>query len=115
MKYVAVLLAAFMLVLSATSGMLEANAMAASAKKTCCPKGMDKMSCGKTNHSDQKKPCEKDGACSMFLSCSICGFFTTEPMSLSHQLFYQIKKPDTPYHIGELSDYNPSGRKPPKV
>jgi hypothetical protein len=81
-----------------------------------------KMPCGKSacmkacKH--DKKPTANDNcngtSCPMMFSCSICGFMPVTPVGLK-TFFHHIEKPVTPYKIGNLSEYHPTGWQPPEV
>jgi hypothetical protein len=86
-------------------------------KKMCCHRmaGMQGNStCPKSSGKSHSDGCDKQ-ACSMMLSCSLCGYFIVEPLQVRPHPAKPVSKPVSLYIIGDLSAYHPSDWKPPKT
>nr|WP_294945848.1 hypothetical protein [uncultured Mucilaginibacter sp.] len=111
MKFLAVLLLCCIVFLSAFSGIDKPAQL--KANKTCCKRMPGKMGC----HNKKAKKdngCTKPG-CAAMLSCSICGFFTEQPLTLQPGYLPFSPKTVALYKIGKLSAYHKADWKPPKA
>jgi hypothetical protein len=105
MKTIAVFLAAFMLFLSAFSGITNIFM-----KENCCTGMTHQGACGHGT-----KDCCNKGICGMILSCSSCGFLVVHPVSVLPNISYIKQRPVSPYLMGSSLYYSDSGWHPPQV
>ena len=112
MKILALFMTVCMLCLSSFGGMVM-SVETTVAKSDCCHKMSGKSDC-KHKADDQKDACGKQG-CPMMLSCTICGFLTSQRLELQPTFANSIPKPVPLYKIGNLPSYYPSDWKPPKA
>lgn len=110
MKFLAILQIVCILFLSAYS--TKTKTAVHTAKFACCEKFGKTEKCPK---SGQKQDNCDGQACSMLLTCGICGFLTVEPVTVKPATFIIIKNPVTTYKAGNPAGYFPSDWKPPKV
>jgi hypothetical protein len=82
------------------------------AKKTCCAKSGRVQGCKHQKKQGATNDC--GSTCALF-SCNMCCFLIIEPVRVEDNVFYHIEKPVTPYKIGNLSEYHPTGWQPPEV
>lgn len=107
MKFLAILLLACIISLSALSGMV--NTAVPIAEKMCCNKSHKKDACG-----GDKNNCSKE-CCTMMLTCGICRFLVVEPLTIKPILAKHIDKLFSPYNTGDIASYHPDNWKPPKA
>jgi len=107
MKFLAFLLVACVVFLSSFSGM--AKTVQPAAVKMCCHKSTKNNGggCDKNNCNNE--------ACTMMLSCGICGFLVVEPLTIKPIIAKHIDKSFCTYNTGDIAAYHPDNWKPPKV
>jgi len=113
MKFLAVLLSAYIVFLIAAGTM---NPIEASGKKSCCHTraGVSVTQMKKMHEQHHNKDCEKQ-TCTMMFSCPLCGFVIVAPLNVQPHFITYITKPVSLYKIGDLSAYHASDWKPPKA
>lgn len=113
MKFTASLLIVCIVFLSSFAGSVKPLPLAE--KSECCAKSHKNDLCPKGSEKKQREDnCEKQG-CSMFLTCSICGFLVIEPVRVNAALFASIEQPVPTYQYGNSAVYLAQDWKPPKV
>jgi len=112
MKFLSVFLIGVVLFLSFSGKVNAVNEIPA--KGTCCQKMAAKTACNNHKSPGKDDNCSKNG-CPMMFSCSICGFFTVQPLKIQPVFGNHLMKPVPLYKIGDLSAYYPSDWKPPKT
>ncbi|CAN5525337.1 hypothetical protein BH09BAC6_BH09BAC6_03500 [soil metagenome] len=113
MKFLAVILSAYIFLLSSFPGV--AATAKPCAKKAGCHRMMAmKNSCPKAKDHRSQNGCNKM-ACEMMFLCSMCGIVLPQPLILKPALAVYPTKPVSLYKIGDLSAYHSSNWKPPKV
>jgi hypothetical protein len=112
MKFLAILQIVCILFLSAFQGTAK-PVVAQSVNSDCCKKADAKSTCHHKK-SDKKDDCAAQ-ACSMFLTCGICGFLAIESLTVKPASFTSIDKPVQLYKIGNATGYPPADWKPPQV
>lgn len=111
MKFLAVLLLACIVLLSAFPGMVKPAEMPV--KDPCAAEMQDKDACHEHPKPDSKKDCGKEG-CNVMLSCSICGYLVVEPLIFNPVILTYAQKSVSFYKMGALSGYHAADWKPPK-
>jgi len=111
MKILALFMVVVIVSLSSFSGRVVTTQPIA--KKAPCAKSAGMQGCN--HHKKQGATNDCGSTCAMIFSCSMCCFLAIEPVRVKASLFYQIEKPVTPYKIGNLSEYHPTGWQPPEV
>jgi hypothetical protein len=112
MRFLSIVLLACILFLSSFGGALKP----VQPKMDDCCKKMEKGVC---QHKPADKKSTNDGcdrsSCAMIFSCSICGFFIKEPLTIQPPFVETITKPVTHYISGDLAGYHANNWKPPKA
>jgi len=89
--------------------------MASADNADCCAKTHKNAQCPKqAEKKHQEDNCEKQG-CNMFLTCSLCGFLTVEPVRVDEALPAILEKTVPTYQYGNSAAHLLSAWKPPKV
>jgi hypothetical protein len=111
MRLLSVILLTCIVWLSAFGGSLKP---AQTKKDDCCSKMAKTHPQKSAEKKHSKDDCEQQN-CPLMFSCSICGFFTKEPIAIQKPWVKTITKPVAHYITGSLADYHADNWKPPKA
>lgn len=111
MKVLASLLIVCIVFLSSFAGSVKPLPVAE--KADCCAKTHKDAHCPKATKK-KHQDCEKQG-CTMFLTCSICGFLAVEPVRVNATLAIILEKTVPTYQYSNSAVYFAKDWKPPKV
>jgi hypothetical protein len=111
MRFLSVVLIACVFFFSSFAGLDKT--VASHGKRSGCHGMMSNSTCPHKKSNTQNRGCEKQ-SCSLMFTCSICGFFRVEPLTIKSPPLLNIEKSVALYKIGNLTDYYPADWKPPK-